>query len=60
MQDRLVLSTGDHTKAPCMEQVTTTLGEMAQCSLFPFQRRVATATIGEPAGPEFQDKLRSE
>src|SRR5579871_6664200 len=27
MQDRLVLSTGDQTKAPCMEQVTTTHGQ---------------------------------
>ena len=51
MQDRLVLSTGDQTKAPCMEQVTTTHGQHSgrwhSCSLFPFQQRVATATMSE-------------
>ena len=51
MQDRLILSTGDHDQnflhGTSYDRARVTLREMAQRSRFPFQQGVAMATMPE-------------
>ena len=50
--------TRDQTKAPCMDQVTTKLGQRSgrwQSVRFRSKSRDGNH-VGEPAGPEFQDE----